>query len=171
MHLEASHLICQPSSAPTLNSHLRSTLRGLSHASVGETGLQSNFSHCSAVLCINLCFHSCIHSDAQCHLKLNSEENQYDKLLLVLSLNCFTLEIDTGARAIHHRLREVGTPRENRRASMWSRKKENAMGVSVGWVKTEVSSWQAGGELRNKDEEQEKRREMLCFSILPPLFL
>lgn len=133
-----------------------------------KQGFKSNFSHCSALLCIHLCFHSCIHSDAQCHLKLNSEENQYDKLLLVLSLNCFTLEIDTGARAIHHRLREVGAPRENSWASMWSRKKENAMGVSVGWVKTEVSSWQAGGEIRNKDEEQEKRRVMLCFSILPP---
>lgn len=90
-------------SAPTSNSHLKSTLRRLSHAAVCETAQQ--------VLCIHLCFHSCVHSDAQCHLKLNSEENQYDKLLLVLSLNCFSLEIDTGARAIHHRLREVGAPR------------------------------------------------------------
>lgn len=41
---------------------------------------------------------------------------------------------------------------------MWSRKKENAMGVSVRWVKTEVSLWQAGREIRNKDREQEKKR-------------
>lgn len=107
------------------------------------------------MLSIHLRSHSCIHSDAQCHLKgekLNSEENQYDKLLLVLSLNCFSLEIDTGARAIHHRLREVGAPRENIRPSVWSRKKrkkENAMGVSVRWVKWEVSSWLA--EERHKE--------------------
>jgi len=77
-----------------------------------ELGL--NLSHRSArkwiaFVCVFL--HVFIH--AQCHLKgekLNSEENQYDKLLLVLSLNCFSLEIDTETRAIHHRLREVGAP-------------------------------------------------------------
>lgn len=74
------------------------------------------------VLCAPLrSFHSRIHTDTRCHLKPNSE-NRYDKLRLVLSLNCFSLEIDTGARAIHHSLREVGAPRENGSASVRSRK-------------------------------------------------
>lgn len=75
------------------------------------------------VACVHLRFHSRIHSDTRCHLKPNSE-NRYDKLQLVLSLNCFSLEIDRGARAIHHSLSEVGAPRENGSASVWSRKKK-----------------------------------------------
>lgn len=101
------------------------------------------------VLCVHPRLHSRIHSDTRCHLKLNSGENQYDKLRLVLSLNCFSLEIDTGARAIHHSLREVGAPRENGRASVRSRgeknrKGENEMGVSEQLVETGVSLWQGG---------------------------
>lgn len=98
-------------------------------------------------LCVHPRFHSRSHSDTRCHLKPNSEENQYDKLRLVLSLNCFSLEIDTGAGAIHHSLREVGAPRENGRASVRSmekRKGENEMGVSEQLVETGVSLWQGG---------------------------
>lgn len=103
--------------------------------------------------------HSRIHSDTRCHLKPNSGENRYDKLRLVLSLNCFSLEIDTGAGAIHHSLREVGAPRENGRASVRSKEKrkgENEMGVSEQLVETEVSLRQGGQKTppkkpRNKD--------------------
>lgn len=111
--------------------------------------LPLNLSHCSARQCYAFIYAFIqVFIQMHSHLKLNSEENRYDKLLLVLSLNCFSLEIDTGARAIHHRLREVGTPRENSRASMRSKtkkkRKENAMGVIVQWEKKEASLWQAG---------------------------
>lgn len=137
--------------------------------------LALNLSHCSVRQCYAFIYAFIqVFIQMHSHLKLNSEENQYDKLLLVLSLNCFSLEIDTGARAIHHRLREVGTLRENSRASMWSqKKKENAMGVSVRWEKKEASLWQAGIEIRNKDREREKNRivRCFCFSSPPHLFL
>lgn len=74
--------------------------------------LALNLSHCSVRQCYAFIYAFIqVFIQMHSHLKLNSEENQYDKLLLVLSLNCFSLEIDTGARAIHHRLREVGTLR------------------------------------------------------------
>lgn len=88
------------------------------------------------------CFHSRIHSDTRCHLKPNSE-NQYDKLRLVLSLNCFSLEIDTGARAIHHSLREVGAPRENGRASVRAGKRKIKEKEKMKWVFVS-SGWKPG---------------------------
>lgn len=87
-------------------------------------------------------FHSRIHSDTRCHLKPNSE-NQYDKLRLVLSLNCFSLEIDTGARAIHHSLREVGAPRENGWASVRAGKRKIKEKEKMKWVFVS-SGWKPG---------------------------
>lgn len=56
-----------PSATPT--SHLKSTLRRFSHAGICETGLKSQSLLSEEVLSIHLRFYSCIHSDAQCHLK------------------------------------------------------------------------------------------------------
>lgn len=110
-------------SAPVLSSRLKKHFDTMHSCRLVRTPC-SGLSHRSAVLCIHRRFHSCTRSDAQCHLKLNSGENQYDKLLLVLALNCFSLEIDTGAGAIHHLLKEVGALRENSRASVWSGSKK-----------------------------------------------
>lgn len=129
-------------SAAMMNPHLKSTLERVTHAC--ESGFKSQSLLNEEVLCIHLCFHSCIHSDTRCHLKVNSERNQFDKLLLFLSLNRFGLEIDTGAAAIHLGLRAVGTLRENSRASVWSTKRENEMGVIVQWVKTGVRCGRRG---------------------------
>lgn len=70
---EAWSLIWQPVSthipAATSTSHLKSTLRKLSHAGICETGLKSQSLLSKEALSIHLHLHSCIHSDAQCHLK------------------------------------------------------------------------------------------------------
>ena len=71
-----------------------------------------------------------------------------------MSLNCFSLEIDTGARAIHHRLREVGAPRENIRG-LHVEQEEKKKRKKMQWVLVcevgETGGKPVAGRERNKE--------------------
>lgn len=130
-------------------------LKSLSHTGLCLTGFKSQSLLTQQVLSIRLCFHSHVHSDAQCHPKArNWIQNKIDMI------NCylFCLEIVSVWKSIQEpeqfiTIWEKWVPlRGNIRAFMWCRKKVNTMGVRVG--KREVGLW--SGEISHKVQKMNK---------------